>query len=489
VTSKVLWIPVQQLREDDLVELDLSNNGVSVGGGRLLVLLLPSCSKLVRVACVPGAPPHARTHAHTQKHSLKCAMAQPGTLPSAWILCGLCVLCCHQTLTRCVSLMCSVNGYALPIDELKGTKPVESIDLSGKKSTIGVASGIIIAACIKENAVLKELNLAGNALCGVHEIGGTVIGAHTDEAINALCDAFKITTTLTSLNLVGNALGVEGCKAVMDVLDKTQITLWASHPKDGYTALMMTCEDGHEPCVRALVESGAAVDVQMEDGATALMFASQGGHEPCLRALVESGAAVDVQMEDGATALILASQNGHEPCVHALVESGAAVNKQRKDGMTALMMACEDDHETCTRLLLGTMELPDDNCVISSFGTVSLPGATLQGKVYYEITIALFGGSPQIGWATSGFAPGNGNGVGDDAASWRGAPTACVGTCGTTARRTGQSGGRMATPSAVRQISSWASCGLGATACGVWPSRAAARNGRLASTLRSREPA
>mmetsp|Transcript_16379 Transcript_16379/g.43037 ORF Transcript_16379/g.43037 Transcript_16379/m.43037 type:complete len:230 (-) Transcript_16379:585-1274(-) len=229
----------------------------------------------------------------------------------------------------------------------------------------------------------------------------------------------------------------------------------------------------------------------MEDGATALMFASQGGHEPCLRALVESGAAVDVQMEDGATALMLASQNGHdfEPCVHALVESGAAVNKQRKDGMTALMMACEDDHETCTRLLLGTMELPDDNCVISSFGTVSLPGATLQGKVYYEITIALFGGSPQIGWATSGFAPGNGNGVGDDAASWRGAPTACVGTCGTTARRTGQSGGRMATPSAVRQISSWASCGLGATACGVWPSRAAARNGRLASTLRSREPA
>jgi len=452
---------------------------------------------------------------------------------------------------------CCVNGYALPIDELKGTKPVESIDLSGKKSTIGVASGIIIAACIKENAVLKELNLAGNALCGVHEIGGTVIGAHTDEAINALCDAFKITTTLTSLNLVGNALGVEGCKAVMDVLDKTQITLWASHPKDGYTALMMTCEDGHEPCVRALVESGAAVDVQMEDGATALMlasqnghdfepcvhalvesgaavnkqrkdgmtalmfasqgghepclralvesgaavdvqmedgatalmFASQGGHEPCLRALVESGAAVDVQMEDGATALILASQNGHEPCVHALVESGAAVNKQRKDGMTALMMACEDDHETCTRLLLGTMELPDDNCFISSFGTVSLPGATLQGKVYYEITIALFGGSPQIGWATSGFAPGNGNGVGDDAASWRGAPTACVGTCGTTARRTGQSGGRMATPSAVRQISSWASCGLGATACGVWPSRAAARNGRLASTLRSREPA
>ena len=51
--------------------------------------------------------------------------------------------------------MRSVDGHALPIDELKGIKPVESIDLSGKK--LGVASGIIVAACIKVNAVLKEL--------------------------------------------------------------------------------------------------------------------------------------------------------------------------------------------------------------------------------------------------------------------------------------------------------------------------------------------
>ena len=56
--------------------------------------------------------------------------------------------------------MHSVDGHPLPIDELKGTKPVESIDLSGKGQGIGAASGIIIAACIKENAVLKELKCA-----------------------------------------------------------------------------------------------------------------------------------------------------------------------------------------------------------------------------------------------------------------------------------------------------------------------------------------
>ena len=56
--------------------------------------------------------------------------------------------------------MRSVDRHALPIDELKGIKPVESIDLSGKGRGIGAASGVIISACIKENVVLKELKYA-----------------------------------------------------------------------------------------------------------------------------------------------------------------------------------------------------------------------------------------------------------------------------------------------------------------------------------------
>ena len=60
--------------------------------------------------------------------------------------------------------MHSIDGHALPIDELKGIKPVEAIDLSGKEDKIGVASGIIIAACIKENTVLKELKYAASPL-------------------------------------------------------------------------------------------------------------------------------------------------------------------------------------------------------------------------------------------------------------------------------------------------------------------------------------
>jgi len=52
----------------------------------------------------------------------------------------------------------SVDGHALQIDRLKGTKPTKGIDLSQKK--LDVASAIIIASCIKENSVLKELKCA-----------------------------------------------------------------------------------------------------------------------------------------------------------------------------------------------------------------------------------------------------------------------------------------------------------------------------------------
>ena len=52
----------------------------------------------------------------------------------------------------------SVDGYMLHIDELKGTRPVESIDIS--RRGLGVASAIIIARCIKKNTVLKKLKCA-----------------------------------------------------------------------------------------------------------------------------------------------------------------------------------------------------------------------------------------------------------------------------------------------------------------------------------------
>ena len=55
----------------------------------------------------------------------------------------------------------SVDGHALQIDELRGTNPTETIDLS--KKGLAVASAFIIASCIKENGVVNELKCAATA--------------------------------------------------------------------------------------------------------------------------------------------------------------------------------------------------------------------------------------------------------------------------------------------------------------------------------------
>jgi hypothetical protein len=47
---------------------------------------------------------------------------------------------------------------------------------------------------------------------------------------------------------------------------------------DGWTALMVACQSASEPCVRALVQAGAAVDAANADRGTALSIAREGSH-------------------------------------------------------------------------------------------------------------------------------------------------------------------------------------------------------------------
>ena len=54
--------------------------------------------------------------------------------------------------------MHSLDGRPLEINQLKGTEPVESIDLSNQG--LGVASAIVIASLIGSNTVTKSLKCA-----------------------------------------------------------------------------------------------------------------------------------------------------------------------------------------------------------------------------------------------------------------------------------------------------------------------------------------
>ena len=56
----------------------------------------------------------------------------------------------------------NLEGYALPIKKLKGTEPVESLDLSHKG--LGVASAIVIASLICDNASMTRLDVRWDSL-------------------------------------------------------------------------------------------------------------------------------------------------------------------------------------------------------------------------------------------------------------------------------------------------------------------------------------
>jgi len=61
----------------------------------------------------------------------------------------------------CISTL-GVDTFSLPIDQLKGTMPTESIDFS--KKGLYMASAVVIAACITGNKHLKQPNLSSNRL-------------------------------------------------------------------------------------------------------------------------------------------------------------------------------------------------------------------------------------------------------------------------------------------------------------------------------------
>jgi hypothetical protein len=88
----------------------------------------------------------------------------------------------------------NLDGFALPVKELKGTDPVEMLDLSGKN--LGVASAVVIASLIGVNGGLTSLNLSDNQLCGLDNRGR---GTYTAEGITAIADALRVTGALTKI--------------------------------------------------------------------------------------------------------------------------------------------------------------------------------------------------------------------------------------------------------------------------------------------------
>ena len=85
----------------------------------------------------------------------------------------------------------SLDVFALLVQKLKGTNPVETLNLSGK--SLGVASAAVIATLIGVIGSPTSLDLSSNQLChfGRH--------LHNTEGITAIADALRVNGSLTEI--------------------------------------------------------------------------------------------------------------------------------------------------------------------------------------------------------------------------------------------------------------------------------------------------
>ena len=133
--------------------------------------------------------------------------------------------------------------------------------------------------------------------------------------------------------------------------------------KDGWTALMNACKEGHLDIVKYLIANGAVdTNFHTEYLNTSLMVASEYGHVDVVNYLVEN-LRVDVNIKDnnGWTALSVAcvisgnetdSSNRYLSIVICLLKNGADVNTRNKNGFTPLMYASENGNVNVVKLLI-----------------------------------------------------------------------------------------------------------------------------------------
>ena len=117
--------------------------------------------------------------------------------------------------------------------------------------------------------------------------------------------------------------------------------------------LMEAIEGGDESGVKRCLDDGADALHADDEGFTALHMACQEGHDAIAVMLLRKGAKIDATDDDGVTPLMLACEGGHSAVVKMLLKERCDVMRVDKAGRSALFRAaCIAGSEDCSRAML-----------------------------------------------------------------------------------------------------------------------------------------
>lgn len=171
------------------------------------------------------------------------------------------------------------------------------------------------------------------------------------------------------------------------------------------TALFLAAKEGHEECLRLLLEAGARVD-GIGLGNTALSplwVATYAGHKNCVERLVKAGANLDTKFPE--TPLFIAAREGRADCLKILIEAGSNVNVKNNRGQNPMHIACSEVHESCVELLINTEceldAIDQSGCTPLHHACINAPDGHSSVKMLVEMGAAVNISSRSWNHATS----------------------------------------------------------------------------------------
>ncbi|MDA0206621.1 MAG: ankyrin repeat domain-containing protein [Acidobacteria bacterium] len=121
---------------------------------------------------------------------------------------------------------------------------------------------------------------------------------------------------------------------------------------DGTTALHWAAFHDDAELVALLLKAGAAVNTANLYGVPPLAQACINGNAAIVKLLLEAGADANAALKGGETVLMLAARSGNTEAVQALLASGANPNSSERLGQTVLMWAAAEGQTAVVRALI-----------------------------------------------------------------------------------------------------------------------------------------